>query len=163
MITLNRILGKIKRTGLALIALFLSSPLVFSQDCLDFSDMTETAAHYNDDALFPIGSVYTAAGDLKLKKSHSGDWDATWQQSTINSYTATQIFFHGYMTFDVSASPYWCKELTIDGFAQNVVIDGDTIDVTGGAFAPYSGSGFELDTTSTGYIVTGVFLAVSAS
>lgn len=131
--------------------------------CTDFTNMTAPVADYNNDALYPIGSTLLTSGDIEIIKTKSGAWGPGYfEQTTINWINPTDIGFHGYLTFDVSSATYSCKELTINGFAEKVIIGNDTINVTTSSFAPYNGNGFVLDTlTGGGYKITGSFNGVT--
>lgn len=133
-----------------------------SSGCLDLnaSTLTDSPANYNNDSIYPIGSPSITAGDIQVIKPKTGAWMPFFEQSTINQITPTNILYHGYITFDVSKSTYSCKELTIIGFANEIIIGTDTISTAPG-FNPYNGNGYSIDTVSGGYIVSGSFNAVT--
>jgi PKD repeat protein len=125
--------------------------------CIDALSFTETVSDYNSDVIYPIGSVLTSAGDLKVIKTMSGAWAGNFDQTSFTSINATEVMHHGFLTFDVSDASYTCRELTFSDFPEEIIVDGDTL-VTIGAIYPYVGSGFTVDTVSAGsYVVSGEF------
>jgi|GEM_PF-1920301 len=134
-----------------------------AQDCLNIANMTAPVADYNNDSIYPIGSTLLNTGDLSLIKTKTGSWTAPgyFEQTTFNNISPTQLFHHGYLTFDVSSATYSCKKLSIEGFAEKMIIGNDTIVTTPG-FNPYNGNGFTIDTLAGGgFVVTGNFNAVT--
>ncbi len=134
-----------------------------SSNCADFNLMNSPIGDYNNDSIYPIGSTLLNSGNIKIIKTKTGSWSAPgyFEQTTLNSVSSSQIFFHGYLTFDVSSTSYSCRELNIDGTAEKIIIGNDTIATTPG-FNPYAGNGFVVDTLAGGgYIVKGTFNAVT--
>ncbi|MFT4601276.1 MAG: hypothetical protein ACI857_001454, partial [Arenicella sp.] len=134
-----------------------SCPTPPAPGCIDASSFTASVADYNSDVIYPIGSVLTSAGDLKVIKTMTGMWGGDFDQTSFTSINATEVMHHGFLTFDVSDAAYTCRELTFSDFPEEIIVDGDTL-VTFGATFPYVGSGFTVDTVSAGsYVVSGEF------
>jgi hypothetical protein len=134
-----------------------------STGCTDINNTTfmETPANYNNDALYPVGSAYLTVGDLSIVKPLSGAWSGNFDQSTINVTSATEIMFHGYLEFNVSASATSCKELTVmTNYPEKIIVDGDTVSILF-PFATYAGSGFTIDSITGGFKITGSFNAAT--
>ncbi|MFT5823539.1 MAG: hypothetical protein ACI8ZM_004801 [Crocinitomix sp.] len=129
-----------------------------SSGCLDATSFTDDLADYNNDVIYPMGSTLATTGDLSIIKTlESAPGPGYFQQTSFLSIDPTEVLFHGYLTFDVSAASFPCRELTINAFAERIIVDGDTINYIGTTF-PHIGSGFTLDTIAAGiFIVIGEF------
>ena len=134
-----------------------------SASCTDINTTTflDSPANYNNDALYPIGSSYLTVGDLSIVKPLSGAWSGNFDQTSINIMSATDIMFHGYLEFNVSASAASCKELTVmTNYPEKIIVDGDTVSILF-PFATYAGSGFSIDSITGGFIISGNFNAAT--
>ena len=135
-----------------------------SSNCLNFGNMNAPIADYNNDSIYPAGSVLLNSGDLDLiKTKKQNNPSSFWDFTNIIYANSTDIGFNGYLTFDVSKASYSCKELVFKALAEKIIVDNDTINsITFGVFAPYVGNGYTIDTLGGGNIeVKGAFNVVS--
>jgi hypothetical protein len=133
-------------------------------DCLDFRNLIGTSwpggTGYNNDSLYPAGSTILSAGGVKIIKTYTtGNWNPPYN-TYFTASTDTTFDVNGYITLDVSASTFSCKELTFTslyGRPSPFIVDGDTIPNTAN---PYSGNGFTMNAVGNTFTVSGSFNSI---